>query len=51
MMTGNKDSFVSLNENVKSHITLGNGRSQEVKGKGTIAVKTKDGSSKFIHDV
>ncbi|KAK9697824.1 hypothetical protein RND81_08G063500 [Saponaria officinalis] len=36
-MTGNKNSFVSLNENIKSQITLGDGRSQDVAGKGTIA--------------
>jgi len=47
-MTGNKNSFVSLDENIKSHITLGDGSHQDVAGKGTIAVRAKNGSTKFI---
>ena len=50
-MTGNKNSFVNLDENIKSQITLGDGSNQEVAGKGTIVVKTKNGSSKYIPDV
>ena len=50
-MTGDKNSFVKLDENIKSQITLGDGRTQDIKGKGTISVGTKNGSSKFIHDV
>ena len=50
-MADNKNSFVSLNENIKSQITLADGRCQDVEGKGIIAVKTKDGLSIFINDV
>ena len=50
-MTGNKNSFANLDENIKSQITLGDGSNQVVAGKGTIVVKTKNGSSKFIPDV
>ena len=49
-MTGNKNSFVNFNENIKSHITLDDGRSQDVVGKGTIAIKTKSDSTKFVQD-
>ncbi|XP_057533067.1 uncharacterized protein LOC130810966 [Amaranthus tricolor] len=50
-ITGNKNSFANLDENIKSQITLGDGSNQVVAGKGTIVVKTKNGSSKFIPDV
>ena len=50
-MTGNKNYFVTLDENVKTHITLGDGKKEDVARKGTIVVKTKNGSSKLIHEV
>jgi len=50
-MTGNKNSFVSLDENIKSHITLGDGSHQDLAGKGTIATRAKNGFTKFIQDV
>ncbi|XP_057535290.1 uncharacterized protein LOC130813472 [Amaranthus tricolor] len=40
-MTGNKNFFITLDENIKSQITLGDGSNQEVFGKGTIVVKKK----------
>ena len=40
-MTGDKNSFVRFNESVKSNITLGDGRTQEVAGKGTVVMKAK----------
>ena len=43
-MTGNKNSFVDYDENISSQIILGGGRNHDVKGKGTIAIKTKVGS-------
>ena len=49
-MTGDKNYFVTLDENVKTQITLGDGK-KDVTGKGTIAVKTKNGSSKLINEV
>lgn len=50
-MTGSKSCFVSLDENIKSQVILGDGNYQNVEGKGIIAVKTKNGDSNFIHDV
>ncbi|GMP42763.1 hypothetical protein CsSME_00012394 [Camellia sinensis var. sinensis] len=41
-MTGNKSSFVRL-DGVKSKVKLGDGKFQNVDGKGTIAVQTKGG--------
>jgi len=50
-LTRDKDSFVRLDESVKSNITVGEGRTQGVAGKGIIAVKAKNGLTKYIHDV
>ena len=50
-MTKNKSCFVQLDETIKSKVTLGDGNVQTVEGKGTIAVKTQNGSQKYIHDV
>jgi hypothetical protein len=50
-MTGNKDSFVKIDESTKSEVLLGDDKPVEVKGKGTIAVKTKQGQVKHINDV
>ena len=50
-MTGDKNSFVQLDEGVKSNITLGDGSTQEVTGKGMISVKARNGSTKYIQDV
>ena len=46
-----QNSFVSLDENIKPQITLGDGSKQEVAGKGTIVVRARNDSSKFIYDV
>ena len=48
---GNKNYFLTLDENVKTHNTVGDGKKEDVVGKGTIAVKTKNGSSKLINEV
>ena len=50
-MTGDKNYFVTIDQNVKTLIKLGDGQKEDVAGKGTIAVKTKNGSSKLIHEV
>ena len=50
-MTGNKDAFVSLENGHISQVKLGDGKFQKIEGKGVISVKTKQGNSKFIHDV
>ena len=49
-MTGNKNSFVRLDKQIKSSITFGDGRTQEFTGKGTIVVKSKNGFTKYIQD-
>lgn len=43
-MTGGKNFFVNLNENMKSQVTLGDGKRHNVEGKGVIAVQTKKGT-------
>ncbi|GMP42753.1 hypothetical protein CsSME_00012388 [Camellia sinensis var. sinensis] len=40
-MMGNKSSFVRLDEGEKSKVELGDGKIQNIEGKGTIAVQTK----------
>ena len=40
-MTGDKNYFVTLDKNVKTHIAFGDGKKKDVAGKGTVAVKTK----------
>jgi len=50
-MMGDKNSFVQLNESIKSNIILADGRIQEVAGKGTIVIKSKNSSTKYIQDV
>ena len=49
-MSGDKHYFVTLEENVKIHITLGNGKKEDVTENGTIVVKTKNSSSNSIHE-
>ena len=50
-MAGNKNSLVNLDENIISHITPGDGSHQDVAGKGTIAVRAQNSSTKFMQDV
>ena len=50
-MTDDKNYFVTLDENVKTHITLSDGKKEDVVRKGTIAVKTKNDSLKLIYEV
>ncbi|KAG6473883.1 hypothetical protein ZIOFF_067801 [Zingiber officinale] len=50
-MTGNKELFVELNPNISSSIILGDGTYRSAKGKGTIAVQTKEGNKNLITDV
>jgi len=49
-MTGDKSSFVQLDESTKLNITLADGRTQEVAGKETIAMKDKNGFTKYVQD-
>ncbi|KAG6501038.1 hypothetical protein ZIOFF_040904 [Zingiber officinale] len=50
-MTGNRDTFVKLDPNITSQIILGDGSRKSGKGKGDIAVQTKEGKEKLITDV
>ncbi|XP_026377725.1 uncharacterized protein LOC113272025 [Papaver somniferum] len=49
-MTGDKTCFVSLDENINSHVKLGDGNLHKAEGKGVISVSSKVGH-KLIHDV
>ena len=50
-MNGNKDRFIKIDESTKSEVLLGDDKLMEVKGKGTIVVKTKQEQVKHINDV
>lgn len=50
-MTGDKELFISLDNNVKSDVTLGNDNKVSVEGKGSISVLTNNGEKKYISDV
>ena len=47
-ITGDKNYFVTLDENVKTPITLRNGKKKDVPEKETIVIK--NASSKSIHE-
>ena len=49
-MTHNADIFKELNQSYFSKVIIGNGESVDVKGIGTVAVKTPSGI-KYISDV
>ncbi|CAL8138460.1 unnamed protein product [Prunus armeniaca] len=42
-MTGNRQCFVKFEENVNSQVKLGDGKLQNVEGKGIISVQTREG--------
>lgn len=50
-MTGNLEIFSSLDESVKSDVTLGNDNKVSVMGKGSVNIITKMGEKKYISDV
>ena len=50
-MTGNIAMFSMLDENVKSHVTLGIDGNISITGKGIVNVLTKKGEKKSISDV
>jgi len=50
-MNGNKDRFIKIHESTMSEVLMGDDKPVEVKVKGTIAVKTKQGQVKHINDV
>ena len=50
-MTGNLNLFSSLDNSVKTNVTLGNNVQVTILGKGTIDILMKHGESKYILDV
>ena len=49
-MTADKDIFLDMDSSFNSKVKLRNGDHVEIKGKGSIAVETKE-ENKAIHDV
>lgn len=50
-MTGERGLFQTMDESVQLKVGLGDGKQVQIEGKGTIAIKTKSGIKKLIHDV
>lgn len=50
-MTGNKSSFIELNEGINSQVKFGDRKMHKVEGKGVIALHTMGGKTKYISDV
>lgn len=50
-MTGDRKKFVQLDDKVSSQVKLGDGKLQNVEGKGVIVVYTKGGNKRLISDV
>ncbi|XP_074352568.1 uncharacterized protein LOC141691708 [Apium graveolens] len=50
-MTGQKGKFKDLDENVKGVVRFGDGSSVDIKGKGTVSFKCKNGEEKSLRDV
>ena len=50
-MTGNLILFSSLDNSVKTDVTLGNNVQVTVLGKGMVDILTKQGESKYIPDI
>lgn len=50
-MTGNKEIFVELDESINNQVILGDGKAEKIQGKGVVAINTKTGQQRYIHDV
>lgn len=50
-MAGTKSLFKKLDESQKLDVTLGDNKHIQVKGKGTVSIKTSQGIAKIVHDV
>ena len=50
-MTNDRELFVKIDEKFSNFVILGDGKSERVEGKGVIAVQSRSGEQKFIHDV
>jgi hypothetical protein len=49
-MTGNKSLFVKLDESVKGKVNFGNDNETDIMGKGTLAIKVKNGGVIYVQD-
>jgi hypothetical protein len=49
-MTGNKSLFVKLDESVKGKVNFGNDNEADIMGKGTLAIKVKNGGVMYVQD-
>lgn len=49
-MTGNKSLFVNLDDSVKGKVNFGNDNEADIMGKGTFAIKLKNGGVMYIQD-
>ena len=50
-MESDRELFVKIDKNFSNFVILGDGKSERVEGKGVIAVQSRSGEQKFIHDV
>jgi len=50
-MTGRKELFVELDESTKGDVSFGDNSKSEIKGKGKILIKTRNGDHQFISNV
>ncbi|XP_076891115.1 uncharacterized protein LOC143542409 [Bidens hawaiensis] len=50
-MTGSKESFISLDDNFKMMVRLGDKKALSVEGKGTVKIQNPNGSSRLLEDV
>lgn len=50
-MTGFRSKFKSLNEDVTGQVRFGDGSTMDIKGKGTIGFKCKNGEELVLHEV
>lgn len=50
-MTGQKSKFKELDENTTGQVKFGDGSIVHIKGKGTVAIKCKDGEERILHQV
>lgn len=50
-ITGDRKAFVQLDEKYFSHLELGDSKKVKFEGQGVLAIHTKEGKVKYIHDI